>query len=73
MTDTPKTKINIRDHGPLLVQGPFELCDDEGNSFPLDPAKPAYALCRCGQSANAPFCDGSHRECGFDSDERAPA
>jgi CDGSH-type Zn-finger protein len=72
MTDTPKTKIRIRDHGPLLVEGPFELCDAEGRPFPLDATKPAFALCRCGKSKNAPFCDGTHKECGFENAARAP-
>jgi CDGSH-type Zn-finger protein len=65
--------IRVRPNGPLLVEGPFELLDSAGNKFPLDASKPAFALCRCGASANKPFCDGSHKAAGFESDERAPA
>jgi CDGSH-type Zn-finger protein len=53
------------------VEGPFKLVDSEGNEFTLDSAKPAFALCRCGHSAKKPFCDGSHKTCGFVGDERA--
>lgn len=63
--------IRMRPNGPILVEGPFKLIDSAGNEFVLDAAKPAYALCRCGQSARRPFCDGAHKACGFASDERA--
>ena len=63
--------IRIRDNGPLLVEGPVTLLDADGNPYPLDPAKPAFALCRCGASKNRPFCDGAHNQCGFESAERA--
>jgi CDGSH-type Zn-finger protein len=66
-------KINIRDNGPLLVEGSFTLVDAEGNALPLAADKPAFALCRCGASANKPFCDGAHKECGFESAVRAPS
>ncbi|MEO1496328.1 MAG: CDGSH iron-sulfur domain-containing protein [Planctomycetota bacterium] len=65
--------IKVNKNGPLLVQGPFTLTDADGNAFPLDPAKPAYALCRCGQSGNLPFCDGTHNKCGFESEVIAPS
>jgi CDGSH-type Zn-finger protein len=64
--------IRVRDNGPLLVEGQFQLVDAEGKPIPLDPAKPAYALCRCGASNNKPFCDGAHKTCGFASSVRAP-
>jgi len=57
--------IRCRENGPLVVQGPFELIDHKGNKFTLPAGKPAVALCRCGQSKNKPFCDGSHKQCGF--------
>ena len=63
--------IKVRDHGPLLVEGPFTVIDAAGNAFTIPAGKPAIALCRCGQSKNKPFCDGTHRECGFMAAERA--
>jgi CDGSH-type Zn-finger protein len=64
--------IRLRANGPILVTGPFKLTDSAGNEFQLDSAKGNIALCRCGQSSNKPFCDGSHKACGFTADERAP-
>lgn len=66
-------KIKVLDNGPLLVEGPITVQDAEGGSFSIDSGKPSIALCRCGQSSNKPFCDGSHRGCGFSAADRAPA
>lgn len=68
-----EVRIRCRNNGPLLVEGAFTLVDADGNPFPLNPAKPAIALCRCGASKNKPFCDGAHNACGFQGAEKAPA
>ena len=49
--------------GPLLVKGPVTLTDAQGQ--PLQAQEATIALCRCGHSANKPFCDGSHKKAGF--------
>ena len=67
-----EVRVRMRPNGPFLVEGPFTLFDSEGNAFTLSPDKPAIALCRCGQSSRRPFCDGTHKTCGFLSDERVP-
>lgn len=56
------------DNGPYIVSGTFTLSDVEGNQITVE--GDAY-LCRCGASANKPFCDGSHRKAGFDSSVRS--
>ncbi|MCA9052493.1 MAG: CDGSH iron-sulfur domain-containing protein [Planctomycetaceae bacterium] len=63
--------ITCRPNGPFLVSGPAKLVDPSGTAFDLQ-GKETYALCRCGQSANRPFCDGAHKTCGFVSSESAP-
>jgi CDGSH-type Zn-finger protein len=55
------------------VEGPVTIVDAAGGVFQIPPGKPAVALCRCGQSKNKPFCDGSHKTCSFIAAERAPA
>lgn len=62
--------IVVRDHGPLLVTGISKVEDADGNTFDTG-GKETIALCRCGASKNRPFCDGAHRECGFEAAERA--
>ena len=51
--------------GPLLLRGQIEIVDEQGNLVLRDTR---VALCRCGGSANKPFCDGSHRMRGFSDD-----
>ncbi len=70
--ETPQAVvIRCRENGPLLVQGPVQIIDHQGNAFTVPPGKDLIALCRCGQSKNKPFCDGSHRTCGFQAGELA--
>jgi CDGSH-type Zn-finger protein len=64
--------IRMRNNGPLVVEGPVDIYDAEGNKFAISGEKPAIALCRCGHSSKKPFCDGAHKTCGFLSSETAP-
>jgi CDGSH-type Zn-finger protein len=59
-------EIKALDDGPLLASG-VTLLDGEGK--PMETKDQIY-LCRCGLSANKPFCNGAHKG-KFDSDIRA--
>jgi len=63
--------IRCRENGPLVIRGPVRVVDHLGNEFRLPTDKEAVALCRCGASQRKPFCDGSHRDCGFRAAETA--
>ena len=58
------TTIKVRKDGPYLVTGGAEITDAEGN--PIETKnRDNFALCRCGNSRNKPFCDGAHSVTGF--------
>jgi CDGSH-type Zn-finger protein len=57
-------RIQTLKNGPLEVSGSVDIVDAQGNPKPAA-EQPIY-LCRCGQSGNKPFCDGSHRKVGFE-------
>ncbi len=60
-----KLTISITPKGPLLLKGNVAIQDQSGEQvYSTDNA----ALCRCGASANKPFCDGSHKEIGFSAE-----
>lgn len=59
-------EVIIRNNGSIQVSGNFVIKDADGNVFDLS-GRTAISLCRCGHSNNKPFCDGSHKNVGFDS------
>jgi CDGSH-type Zn-finger protein len=82
MTTAAKPTIPVTKDGPYLVTGDLPVAEQhieinaagesiewrEGKHF----AHPAtFKLCRCGHTANKPFCDGSHKRVGFDGTETA--
>lgn len=54
------TKITVNNNGSLIIKGDFEIVDKNGEVYDLG-GREQVSLCRCGLSANKPFCDGSHR------------
>jgi len=65
-----ETKITVNNNGSVRVEGDFAICDAEGKPFDLG-GRTQISLCRCGSSENKPFCDGSHRRIGFQSEVKA--
>ena len=57
--------IDPQPNGPLRVRGNLEITSGTGRAVAR--VTSTY-LCRCGGSANKPFCDGTHTKIGFRSD-----
>jgi CDGSH-type Zn-finger protein/uncharacterized Fe-S cluster protein YjdI len=57
-----KVTITPFKNGPLGVEGNLEICTGTGRT--VNRVKKT-ALCRCGQSAKKPYCDGTHNKVGF--------
>jgi len=58
-----RVTITWKPSGPLIVEGPVEVRDNNGDPITPPPAKiPGQVkFCGCGQSRTKPFCDGSHK------------
>jgi CDGSH-type Zn-finger protein/uncharacterized Fe-S cluster protein YjdI len=58
---TGKLTIRLTPDGPYQVQGKLEIIATDGQFVRVENPY----LCRCGSSADKPFCDGSHSPAGF--------
>lgn len=59
---TAESRVEVVPNGPLLVYGKLALKLRDGST---QNKSKVTAFCRCGRSANKPFCDGSHVSEGF--------
>jgi len=75
-------KIKVIRNGPYVVTGRIPLskqeiiADAQGTAYEWRevekyPLRENYSICRCGQSRNEPFCDGTHTKINFDGRETA--
>lgn len=62
MTKDNKPSIECSQNGPFIVRSLDKLGNSKDQALAT---KPVMALCRCGGSANKPFCDGTHSRIGF--------
>ena len=60
-----RLRIEPQKNGPLLVEGNLEIVSGTGRT--INRATEVY-LCRCGKSSNKPYCDGTHKSIGFETD-----
>ena len=56
-------EINVNANGPLIFNGAVAVVDSINNEC----VRNIGALCRCGHSANSPFCDGTHTKIEFNA------
>ena len=63
--------IKVRHNGPYKVTGPITLIDADENEYDIGERGETIVLCRCGGSQSKPFCDGTHKQIGFQAGERA--
>jgi len=58
--------VRLRENGPLAFEAELSIAGVRQEA-------PRAALCRCGQSKNKPFCDGSHAAAGFTASGEPPS
>ena len=60
--------IKVKPNGPYRVTGPITVTDAQGKEIVVEDGR-GISLCRCGQSDNKPYCDGTHGRVGFQCDK----
>lgn len=58
-----RTEIEVKPKGPLVVKGAISITLADGT---IETRETSTSFCRCGSSANKPFCDGTHRAISFE-------
>jgi CDGSH-type Zn-finger protein len=82
MIDDTVPTVTVLPNGPYLVTGGLPLSieilgvNEKDEVWEFEPVRsfedqPKYALCRCGESATKPYCDGTHAKIAFDGTETA--
>lgn len=61
--DNKKLVVKLMKNGPALIEGAYQVYSIAGQ--PVSGTR-NIALCRCGGSSEKPFCDGTHKEAGFE-------
>ena len=56
--------LTLKANGPIRCLGPMQIQNASGQ---IVWTGSQATLCRCGQSKTRPFCDGTHREIGFEA------
>jgi CDGSH-type Zn-finger protein len=62
MRAEPTGRITVTENGPYKIEGSLPIRSAKGEDVSREAP---FFLCRCGQSQNKPFCDGSHSLVGF--------
>lgn len=59
MKSRSEVVVSLCSNGPLLVRGASVIRDETGKEHQVK--RPVVAICQCGKTSRAPWCDGTHK------------
>ena len=60
--ERPRTRVTLCPGGPMLIRGAAVVEAEDGTLH--ETTRPVSAICRCGATSRAPWCDGTHQLLG---------